>query len=154
MKAGNTILILGGLGVLAFASGAMNFAKTVRVGFGSVKWNIKESGRALYLKLYFDLKLIISNPSSFAIDVTAVNLVASFNGRPLAKVVSPGNIKIAGKGESAVTVLVGLDSLSLFQNVTDAISFIASGKGLTLDLEGRVNTSGGNVDIKQKVNVL
>lgn len=124
-----------------------NFSKTYRAAVGRIKFNLKDTQRSLFTKAFFDIQIIVTNPSGFTGIVRAVKLDVLVNNRLLGTVNQSLQVNIEKQGQTVVPISVGLNTLSLFSNVSEAIKAIGAKKPIELRVVGTVLTNYGAINI-------
>ena len=147
MKAKN--LIIGGIviGGIWYFSKANQLKKTYQVEFSSLKFNTSATKAKAYLQLVFDLALGIVNPTAFAGELKALNLKVYFNEKYVGTITRSEPIKLQPNLTTVIPFQIGLNTLSLFQTITDAIYVLAKGSPMTIKIIGTALTDMGSIDI-------
>lgn len=130
-----------------------NLVKTYTVTIGAVKFNLPATKQNLFLKAIFDINLILDNPTNFAGNLKAVKLDIIFNDRLIGTVNKTTSIKINATGQTVIPIQAGISTLTLYQNISDAITAITNRSPINLQIIGTVLTSSGSLDIKENVQV-
>lgn len=147
---GKLLPILAGAGLLGayfVFRNWQNFTKTYRAGVGRIKFNLKDTQRSLFTKAFFDIQIIVTNPSNFTGIVRAVKLDVLVNNRVLGTVNQSLQVNIEKQGQTVVPISVGLNTLSLFSNISEAIKSIGAKKPIELRVVGTVLTNYGAINI-------
>lgn len=124
-----------------------NFTKTYRAGIGRIKFNLKETQRSLYTKAYFDIQIIVTNPSNFTGIVKAVKLDVLINNKVLGTVNQSLQVNIEKQAQTVVPISVGINTLSLFTNISEAIKALGAKKPINVRVVGTVLTNYGAINI-------
>jgi hypothetical protein len=131
-----------------------NLVATYKVNISSIKFNSRDTAQSFYLTAFFDVMLKFTNPSNFVGTVSAVNLNILLNNRKVATVNKSISIQIKAKDVTYIPISVGISTLNLYGNVTDAIQQLNNTKSLSFTVQGTVITSGGTIDVNETIRVV
>jgi hypothetical protein len=148
-----TPLLLAGIAAAAYLTFRQfsGFAKTVTVRLGKIKFNPSATQQTIFTKAVFDVFLIVNNPSNFSGLVQGIKLNISLGGRLLATVNKTDRLTLQSNGETIIPVQVGISTLTLFGNISNAIQQLSGGSPLTFQVTGTVLTNYGQVDINESI---
>lgn len=152
----NIIPVIVGAGALAaffIYRNYQNFTKTFTAEIGRVRFNPKQTQGALFTSVFFDIDLIIKNPSAFTGIIKAVKLDIILSGRVLGTVNQVSAVTLPKEASTVLPVTVGVNTLSLFPNISDAIKSISAGKPLSFQIVGTILTNYGTININNVANV-
>jgi hypothetical protein len=147
---GKLLPLLAGAGVLGayfLYRNWQNFSKTYRAGVGRIKFNAKDTQRSLFTKAFFDINIIVTNPSSFTGIVRAIKLDVLVNNRVLGTVNQSLQVNIEKQGDTVIPISVGINTLGLFTNISEAIKALGAKKPIEIRVVGTVLTNYGAVKI-------
>jgi hypothetical protein len=149
-------LILPGLvvGGLLYYSAVNKFKDNYQLLIKRFHFNSKETNSRTWLKLCFDLDLELVNPSDLAGKLTGINLQLIYNGRELGRITKNDLVTIAPNATVMLPRLVSIPTLTLFKNVTNAITAFASGEKIMIQVLGKISTNLGDININEVRNVL
>jgi len=125
--------------------------KTYTVRLGAIRFNSEASKQTLYTKAVFDVFLILTNPSNFTGSVTGVKLDILLGNRVLATINKTDRLTIKASGQTTVPIQVGINTLTLYGNVSEAIRSLTGQQPLTFRVVGAILTNYGQVDINEQI---
>jgi len=134
------------------------FAQNVKVRLTGIKFNDNKSKSNLYLQLWIDIGLQVSNPSSFETTLESINLDIFFNRKKVGTVEKYGATKLAPQSENNILVPAVIPTLSLFSTITEAVRIIKAtlkreGEPIELGVKGLIKTSSGSMQIDQTTTI-
>jgi hypothetical protein len=149
MNKGLPVLIVGAIAAAGFFlyRNFMDFSKTYQVRVGRMKFNSRETLQALFSKIFVDVDLIVKNPTNFTGTVTAIKLNFIFNQRIIASIEKTTNTAISKQSDTVLPVTAGINTLSLFPSIDEAIKQVKSGKPINIQIIGTVLTNYGTVNL-------
>lgn len=155
MKRNVIPFIIGGGALAAFFiyRNYQNFTKTFTAGIGRVRFNLKQTQSALFSNIFFDVDLIIRNPSAFTGVVKGVKLDVILSNRVLGSVNQVSAVTLPKEASTVLPVTIGVNTLSLFPNISEAIKSISAGKPLNFQIVGTILTNYGTVNINNVATV-
>lgn len=151
MRSG-VLILLAAAGVIGLSlyKGVKSFAENLRVQFDDVAIDSKSTKQALYLTLYYRLKLTFINPENVKADINSIvldvylgdQLVSTIRRNTLFTI--PARDRVQGTFELNIpTVKLGMSAVSL-------ISAIASGGSLPdVTVRGTLQTPFGKIDVNE-----
>jgi len=137
---------------------AKEFAQNVKVRLTGIKFNDNKSKANLYLQLWVDIGLQVSNPSSFETTLESINLDIYFNRKKVGTVEKYGATKLSPQSENNILVPAVIPTLSLFSTITEAVRIIKAtlnkqGEPIELGVKGIIKTTSGSIQIDQTTTI-
>lgn len=155
MKKAIPFILVGlGLGVYAYMQSAKNFANNLTIKFKGIGLDWENTKKALFAKVYTNLRLDLGNPTKFAATVTSLNLKVFYQGREIATVEKIGNLEIKPESSSTLSVSAAIGTLQLFPSIAAAITALSSNKPISVNIKGVVNSSAGTYSFNENANLL
>jgi len=140
-----------GVGGYIYYRNVKNLVKTFTARIAKVSFNLKETQRALFLKAIFDVNIELKNPSAYTGTIEGVKLDVLISGKLLGSVNKTDKITIQANNSTIIPIQIGLNTLSLYGNISNAIKALSSGTPLTLNIVGTVLTNSGAIDLNETV---
>lgn len=155
MKSIRTPLILAGIAAAAyiFYRNFKNFSQTYTATLGKIRFNKAETQRNAFLKAVFNVDLLVNNPSNLSGSIQAVKLNITMNNKLLATVNQTMKISLPANNQTLVPINVGISTLNIFGNITEAIQSITNKRPLQFEISGAVLTNYGTINIQEIANV-
>ena len=137
---------------------AKEFAQNVKVRLTGIKFNDNKSKANLYLQLWVDIGLQVSNPSSFETTLESINLDIYFNRKKVGTVEKYGATKLSPQSVNNILVPAVIPTLSLFSTITEAVRIIKAtlnkqGEAIELGVKGIIKTTSGSIQIDQTTTI-
>ena len=148
------VLIGGGIAIFVYMNRAKTFAKNLAIQLKGVALDFNKTRQSLFLTTWTNINIAVNNPTKFESKITSLNLVVSFNGREVGRINKIGDLVVNAESSNNLTIPVGINSLSLFANVSTAIQAISNKMPINLNISGIINSTAGNYSINQIVKVV
>lgn len=157
MARGNKALLIGGgIAVVAYVlykKGVFqSFLSTYRIKLGSPSFDLSETQKSWYTKLYVKIPLMIDNPTEFTGKITGMKLAVSVNGKSPINISKSGEAVIAANSSSTINMLLGIPATTLPGIIQDLIKG-AKGAPIQLALSGSIDTDKGLLTISQTITI-
>ena len=150
-----TALIAVGLGALAFVTYYFtSLKKTVTnltVSVFGIKYNSERTVNSAFLKVWFDLKLKVSNPTQRSVTVNEVLLDFFLTGKKAGEVRSFQKIKINPVTDSILVVPTYFNTLIVFPLISSFLDAIKNNKPIEVMVKGTVNVEGNIVKLDESI---
>lgn len=148
-----TPLILAALAAAAYFTFRQfsGLTKTYTVRLGGIRFNNNASRSTLYTKAIFDVSLLLNNPTQFSGTVTGVKLDILLGSRVLATINKTDRLSIQASGQTIIPIQVGINTLTIYGNVSEAIRQLSGGQPLTFTVVGTVLTNYGQIPVNETV---
>lgn len=145
------IIAAAGIGGYLYYRNLKNLAKAYTAKIARVSFNMKETQKAAFLKAIFDVNIELNNPSQFTGVIEGIKLDVLVNKKILGTVNKTDKLTINANGTTIIPVQVGLNTLSLYGTLNNAIKAITSGTPLALNIVGILITQAGNINVNENV---
>jgi len=130
------------------------FVKQKQIKLHSLKFNLAETQKALFTKLFFDVVIKINNPTEFAATVRSYSLNLFYNGQLLTQAQTTGSVKINPNANTPISFKAGISVLNLPYNVKDIVEKIKSRSPVNIQIIGEVQTTLGTYKFNEIQNVI
>lgn len=147
-------LIIGAFAVYQYVNQASDFAKNLIVRFKGIGLDWENTKKALFTKVYTNLKIELSNPTKFAATITSLNLAILYQGREVGKIEKIGKMDIGPEASGNLTVSAAVNTLSIFPNIAAAIAELSANKPITVQVKGIVNSSAGTYTFNENTRLI
>jgi hypothetical protein len=155
MKGKATPFLIAGAAAAAYFlfRNAKNFGQTFRATISKVRFNKTETQRAAFLRAFFDVNIEINNPTGLNAKVQAVKLDVLLNKKIIGTVNQTSTIELTRQAKTILPVLVGINTLSLYGTISNAIKAFTSRQPLGFTVVGTILTNYGTINVSEYVNV-
>jgi len=146
-----TPLIFAGIAAAAyvFYRNFKGFSQTYRITVGRIKFNSRATQANAFLRAIFDINLNITNPTNFTGNVQAVKLNVILNDKILGSINQTVKINIPAQNTVIIPVQVGVSTLNIYDNISNAIKALSNQEPLNFQIIGTVITNYGTVNINE-----
>jgi LEA14-like dessication related protein len=152
-----TAFIAVGAGALAlvglYYSGLLRTAKSLTVSIFGAKYNSSRTQDSIFTKIWFDLKLKVTNPTSRPVTVNETLLDFFVNGKKVGEVRNYDKQTIAPKVYSYLIVPTYFVTLSIFPLVADFLQKVKDKKPLAMEVKGSLNIEGNKINVDEKISL-
>jgi LEA14-like dessication related protein len=134
------------------------------IGYGVIYWlmNKKKAGqnlkfvpvdigidtkkikRAFFTKIFFNIKLMLTNDEAASVNVKSIDLVISVNGKILGYINNQDGFVVEARNSKTINLETSISSLGLIGFVRDLIK---DGFKFPVNVKGSINTDLGKIDI-------
>ena len=104
----------------------------------------KKSRQLFFQKLFYNIKLKITNPSGFAVKILSIDLDFIVNNEIIADIQQQSAIIIKPNETKVITIESSIATLGIIQQI---ISMITNKEGIDVAIKGDVQTDLGNINI-------
>lgn len=104
----------------------------------------KKSRQLFFQKLFYNIKLKITNPSGFAVKILSIDLDFIVNNEIIAEIQKQSAIIIKPNETKVITIESSIATLGIIQQI---ISMITNKEGIDVAIKGDVQTDLGNINI-------
>lgn len=150
-----TALIAFGAGALALVAYYFtSLKKTVTnlsVSVFGIKYNSERTVNSAFLKVWFDLKLKVNNPTQRSVTVNEVLLDFYLNNKKAGEVRSFQKIKINPVTDSILVVPTYFNTLIVFPLISSFLEAIKNNEPIGVTVKGTVNVEGNIVKLDEKI---
>lgn len=143
-------ILIGGAAAY-FLTQFRQFQSGLNVRLGTIKFNLKETQRAGFLRLIVDVNLILKNSSRLQGKVNGGRLDFLVGDRVVGTVSDIGSMLIQAAADTTVPVRVALNTLAIVPTINDLIILVGSGGTQTVTVRGNVFTSFGELTVNEKM---
>lgn len=152
-----TALIAVGAGALALvAYYYTSLKKTVtnlNVSIFGAKYNSDRTQNSTFLKIWFDLKLKVENPTTRSLTINETLLDFYVNGKQVGEVRNFQKLTINPKVYSYLVIPTYLQTLSLFNLVSNFIASVQQKKPLKVTVKGTMDVEGNKIQVDEAFNL-
>jgi LEA14-like dessication related protein len=149
-KIGPILFVVAAYAVYQYFANSRGFGKNLSIKFKNIGFDLENTKKSLFAKIYTNLHLELINPTKFEAKITSLNLKFYFDGREVGKVEKLGTLNISPESFGNIDVSAALNTLTLFSNIQNAIQHFINKKPIELTIKGIVNSSAGSINIDQK----
>jgi hypothetical protein len=134
------------------------------IGYGVIYWlmNKKKAGqnlkfvpvdigidtkkikRAFFTKIFFNIKLMLTNDEAASVNVKSIDLVISVNGKILGYINNQDGFVVEARNSKTINLETSISSLGLIGFIRDLIK---DGFKFPVNVKGSINTDLGKIDI-------
>lgn len=139
-------LALVGAGVYFLRQKASS-AQNLQIDVQDIAIDSEATKNSWFAKLFYQVKLQVTNPDQAAVTIKAVNLDVYVNGQKLGRLQKLDSITIPPRSQLNVAVTANIATLSVLTAVKDY--FLGSGE-LIMKISGFVDTDLGRVTLKDQ----
>ena len=140
------------------------YISVAAIGYGLIYWlmNKKKAGqklkfvpvdigidtkkikRAFFTKIFFNIKLMLTNEEAASVNVKSIDLVISVNGKILGYVNNQDGFVVEARNSKTINLETSISSLGLIGFIRDLIK---DGFKFPVNVKGYINTDLGKIDI-------
>lgn len=140
------------------------YISVAAIGYGLIYWlmNKKKAGqnlkfvpvdigidtkkikRAFFTKIFFNIKLMLTNEEAASVNVKSIDLVISVNGKILGYVNNQDGFVVEARNSKTINLETSISSLGLIGFIRDLIK---DGFKFPVNVKGFINTDLGKIDI-------
>lgn len=139
-------LALVGAGVY-FLRRKVSSAQNLQVDIDDIAIDSQATKNSWYTKLFYQVKLQVTNPDQAAVNITAVNLDVFVNGQKIGRVQKLDRVTIPARSQANVAVTASVSTLSIATTIKDY--FTGQGE-LLIKVSGFVDTDLGRVTLQDQ----
>lgn len=125
------------------------FTQTFTATVGKIKFNARQTQANAFLRAIFNVDIIVNNPSNFAGTIQAVKLNVILNDKVLGQVNQSVKISVPAQNKTILPVEIGVSTLNLYSNLSEAIKSLSEKKPLNFKIVGTVLTNYGTININE-----
>jgi hypothetical protein len=151
MKKGGLVVVIA-IAALGFAifRGAKSFAQNLRVQFNDVAIDLVQTKKALYLTLFYKLKLTFINPESVKADITNMSIDVFFGDKNVGTIRRTSLFTIPSRDSVQVEFELSIPTIKLGLSIRELISMLSAGGSLpSVTLQGFLQTQVGRISVNQ-----
>lgn len=152
-----TALIAVGAGALAlvayYYSGLFKTAKSLNVSIFGAKYDSKKTQNSVFTKIWFELKLKVDNPTDRPVTVNETLLDFYVNGNKVGEVRNYQKLSINPKVYSYLIIPTYLQTLSLFNLVSNFVAAVQKNEPLKVAVKGTIDIEGNKVNLDEAFNL-
>jgi len=152
-----TALITIGAGALALVVYYFTRLKktltNLNVSVFGAKYNSQRTQNSLFLKIWFELKLKVDNPTDRQVMVNETLLDFYISGKKVGEVRNFDKLTINPKTYSYLVIPTYMETLSIFSLVSNFLEAVRSGTPLKIGVKGSINLEGNMAKIDEVVNL-
>lgn len=104
----------------------------------------KKSRQLFFQKLFYNIKLKITNPSGFSVKILSIDLDFIVNNELIADIQKQSAIIIKPNETKVITIESSIATLGIIQQI---ISMLTNKEGIDVAIKGNVQTDLGNINI-------
>lgn len=147
-----TLLLLAGAGALAayFLKGKKEAYENLDIKPLDIAIDTARSKQAKWMKLYYKIKIRLTNPSNFAINVKSINLDFIVNDKRIGNLENETTINVPGNSNKTITLVSFIQSATIIETI---LLILADSSNIKLAIDGEVVTDLGTVTIDFQKNV-
>ena len=153
----NTGLIIIGAGALAmigyYFTGLKKTINKLSVSVFGVKYNGERTQNSIFLKIWFDLKLKVNNPTNRKINISETNLNFYVNGVKAGEVRNNQQLTINPNVYSYVIIPTYLQTLTMFNLVSQFLDTLKKKEPIKVNVKGSMNIEGNIINIDENFNL-
>lgn len=150
-----TALIAFGAGALALVAYYFtSLKKTVtnlNVSIFGIKYNSERTVNSGFIKVWFDLKLKVNNPTQRSVTVNEVLLDFYINGKKAGEVRSFQKLQINPVTDSILVVPTHFNTLIIFPLISIFLAAIKNNKPIFINVKGTVNVEGNIIKLNESI---
>ncbi len=136
-------------GLYYFKDQLANFGRSLSVKLGKITFDKSKSQGAAFLRLYFNVNFIVSNPSKVQGTVKGAKLNLIVNKKVIASIDNTSNIIINAGSTMTFPVSVIINPLVLVPTIADLLKILGSGTAVNICVVGTMVTNYGNVNVNE-----
>lgn len=125
------------------------FKETFTATLGKIKFNPKATQANAFLRAVFNIDLIVNNPSNFVGNIQAVKLNVIIQDKILGTVNQTVQITVPAQNKTIIPVEIGISTINLYSNLSEAIKALTSKKPLNFKIVGTILTNYGSININE-----
>lgn len=144
-------MLAAGAAAIYFISQGSTFAKELKVSIKSVKFNLSESQRSLFSRLYLDIVLSMSNPSRVQGSIDSIDVAMIYKGKMIGRATSSTKFSVNPQSSTTIPLLVYVNTLQLVPSISDLLKLIGKGVEQSVSIVGTIKTNLGNINIDESV---
>jgi LEA14-like dessication related protein len=100
--------------------------------------------RAFFTKIFFNIKLMLTNDEAASVNVNSIELVISVNGKVLGYINNQDGFVVDARNSKTINLETSISSLGLIGFIKDLIK---DGFKFPVNVKGFINTDLGKIDI-------
>ena len=147
------LIALLALGAAYYFVQAKSFLKTYKVKFLSAKLDSGKTRDSNYSKIFFTIKMLVTNKTGFAGTLQSGYVSVSYKGKVVGSSQSKEPITIGKEEETLIRIPAAIDSLKLIGSVPEMFAILTQSKELKFHLDGELKFKIGNYKINQDYKV-
>lgn len=140
------------------------YISVAAIGYGLIYWlmNKKKAGtnlkfvpvdigidtkkikRAFFTKIFFNIKLMLTNDEAASVNVKSIELVISVNGKVLGYINNQDGFVVDARNSKTINLETSISSLGLIGFIKDLVQ---DGFKFPVNVKGFINTDLGKIDI-------
>lgn len=148
MKGGIILTALGAAAAYLFFRGKSDMINQLQINLTSLKLNLAKTRSALFLNLFFDVRIKIQNPTNSSIKINHVYIEIFVNGKPLGGVTKPESFTISVNSSTDINFTAKLQTGTIVNQIIDILQN-GSAEDLQISGEGYIETSLGRIPFKK-----
>jgi hypothetical protein len=126
-----------------------DFGRSLSVKIGKISFNRQASAAAAYLKIFFNVNLVVNNSSQLQGILKGGKLNLIVKDKVIATVDKIGSVTISGGQSITIPISVGVNTFSLVPTISDLLKVIGTGAAVTVRAVGVINTNYGDININE-----
>ena len=137
-------LLTGGLLLFRYLRGKMEAGKNLKYEPIGVYIDAARSAETNFYRLYYIVKIRLVNDYQQSVNVNALNLEATSNGRPLGTLTTNISFIVPSMGSKTVELSASIATTGILSTVIDAIQ---NGFNIPIKIAGFINTDLGRINV-------
>jgi len=144
-------MLAAGAAAIYFISQGGIFADQLKVKIQSVKFNLSESQRTLFSRLYLNIVLSMSNPSRVQGSIESIDVAMIYKGKMIGRATSGSKFNVNAQSTTLIPLLVFVNTLQLVPSISDLLKLIGKGVEQSVSVVGTIKTNLGIINIDESV---
>lgn len=147
---GGVLAALGALGAFLLFRGARNtndMINQLQINLSSLSFNRQKSAQALFLNIFFDVRLTLFNPTPGKITIKHIYIEIFANGQPLGGVTKPDTFSINSNVKSDINFTARILTGTAINQIISAFN---SSEAPELSAVGYIDTNLGRIPFKKE----
>jgi LEA14-like dessication related protein len=147
------LILAGGIALVGFVyyyyRSLVKTGKNLEINVFGIKWDKEKTTNSFFVKVWFELKLRVNNPTDRSVLLKDVLLDFIFNGKKIGEVKSFTTYKIEPKKEMIIVIPTYIQTLNVVSLVSTMIEFLKKKEPISIMVKGSVNVEGNMVYINE-----
>lgn len=143
-------LVTGGLLLFRFLRGKMEAGQNLKYEPIGVNIDTARSAANNFYRIYYSVRIRLVNDYQQNVNVKALNLEASSNGRPVGTLTSTTEFTVPAMNSKTIELTASIATAGVIQTVIDAIR---DGFNIPVNITGFINTDLGRINVNFNKNI-